>query len=89
MVGTMCVCVTRCCSMSCSARSASQPSIITTVAPNMLGTASENVSGAAWYSGPVHRCALWPGAYAAASLVGLPATAPRFTPLGRPVVPEV
>ncbi len=42
--------------MSASVRSADQPSIITIGTPIAAGAASENESGAAWYSGPVHRC---------------------------------
>ena len=56
IVGTMCVCVTRCFSMSASVVSASHPSISTIGTPIEAGPASENASGAAWYSGPVHRC---------------------------------
>ena len=54
-VGTMCVVVTRCCSIAASARSGSQRSISTTVCSKW----SENqlkASGAVWYIGDVHRC---------------------------------
>jgi hypothetical protein len=56
MVGTRCVWVTLCSSMRRSVSDADQPSISTTDAPHVIGACSDTPSGAAWYSGPVHRC---------------------------------
>jgi hypothetical protein len=58
MVGTNCETVTRCRSMSCSAASASNFSIITTEPPSAC-TAVEKASGAAWYSGAGERYTVW------------------------------
>ena len=55
IVGTMWVWLTRWSSISASASDASQDSITTTPTPKANGMASEKASGAAWYSGPVHR----------------------------------
>jgi hypothetical protein len=44
----MCVCVTRCSSISASVRSADHPSIITIGTPIAAGAVIENESGAAW-----------------------------------------
>jgi len=92
IVGTMWVWVTRSPSMCRSARSASKLSITTTVAPHEIGTARENASGAAWYSGPVHRCtsppsSAYPPRFTLASAVD--GGVRRYTPFGRPVVPDV
>ena len=87
----MCVCVTPCSSMSASVRSADQPSIITTGTPSAAGAVNENDSGAAWYSGPVHRCTCrWPRyCVSAATSSALLGSGGRRTPFGRPVVPDV
>ena len=55
MVGTMWVWVIRCSSMSRSVSSGSHLSMSTTPTPKASGRFSEKASGAAWYSGPVHR----------------------------------
>lgn len=89
IVGTMCVCVTRCRSIKRRAVSGSHAGMSTTGTPATSGALSENSSGAAWYSGPVRRCTL-PSRYAwRASVTAVESDASRCTPLGRPVVPDV
>jgi hypothetical protein len=61
MVGTRCEWVMRCSATSRSVSSGDHRSISTTPQPAFSGTASENASGAAWYSGPVHRWRDSPG----------------------------
>ncbi len=97
-VGTACVCVTRCRSMSRSDSSGSQRSISTTGWPSWIEIVAK-LSTAVWYSGEPHRCT-WPsngarpnrpknqGAIAAASSGSAPVSG-RRTPLGRPEVPDV
>ena len=55
MVGTMWVWVIRSASTRRSESSAVQCVMSVTPMPFMSGMASENASGAAWYSGPVQR----------------------------------
>ena len=61
IVGTMCVWVTPSSAMSRSVSSGVHLSISTTPTPALSGPASEKASGAAWYSGPVHRWRVSPG----------------------------
>ncbi len=90
IVGTMCVWVTRFCSINRSASSGSHAGMSTTGTPAINGAFIENNKGAAWYSGPVRRCTL-PSRYAArASITAVARDASsRKTPFGRPVVPDV
>ncbi len=97
-VGTACVCVTRCRSISRSASAESQPSISTTGWPSWIEIVAK-LSTAVWYSGEPHRWTLPPdgarpnrpknqAAITAASSGSMPVSG-RRTPLGRPEVPEV
>ena len=75
-----------------ASRSADQPSIITIGTPIAAGADHENASGAAWYSGPVHRCTCRSASYCVSSADVERRRADRAaarTPFGRPVVPDV